>query len=229
MKYSFLLILALAAAFTGCARSSNEVWDDTKSATRYMGHGISRLGGKHGDSRQVRSQGDFYPDDACYEEDFIPLYDDDGEEMINLENPQSREIPGEAGGAIPGINQFTDPSTHPQLSSIFRNIQFGYDSDLVKGEDNLNYIHRIADYLQTNPNTYIFIEGHCDERGPQAYNYALGARRANTVRNLLIKLNTHPDHLFTVSYGKERPLVVNNEESGWSANRRVQFKIYSRQ
>src|SRR5204863_3856415 len=126
------------------------------------------------------------------------------------------------------IQAFLDPSTNPQLAGIFRPIYFDYNSDLVRGPQNLQIVHNIADFLRTHPNMYVFIEGHTDERGPQAYNLALGARRANAVRNLLINEGVDPDHLFTISYGKERPLVMENHEEGWSKNRRAEFKIYER-
>ncbi|MFI5344134.1 MAG: OmpA family protein, partial [Chlamydiales bacterium] len=110
----------------------------------------------------------------------------------------------------------------------FRTIYFEYDSSLVKGQANLQTIHRIADYLRSHPNVYVFIEGHTDERGPQAYNLALGSRRANEVRNLLLSEGVNPNNLFTISYGKERPLIMENHEEGWSKNRRAEFKVYVR-
>ncbi len=82
--------------------------------------------------------------------------------------------------------------------------------------------------MRFHPNIYIFIEGHTDERGPQAYNLALGSRRANTVRNLLINEGVDPDRLFTISYGKERPVILERHEEGWAKNRRGEFKIYER-
>jgi len=99
---------------------------------------------------------------------------------------------------------------------------------MVKGEQNLQIIHNIADFLRKHPNIYIFVEGHTDERGPQAYNLALGVRRANAVRNLLISEGINPDNVFTISYGKERPVILERHEEGWAKNRRDEFKIYER-
>lgn len=260
----FFLITLLGAVCTlqGCRRNSNDVWEDTKSAGRHVQRGVRALGGKHGDSRQIRSRSDFecIEDDACcpqgdlqdcnyqdsdspqdnyYDQDnnyssngmsdFIPINDPSNElAMADVVAPPPRETPGEAGSSIPGIQAFRDPSTIPQLAGIFRPIYFEYDSSLVKGQQNLQIIHAIADFLRSHQNVYMFIEGHTDERGPQAYNLALGSRRANAVRNLLISEGIHPDRLFTISYGKERPVILERHEEGWAKNRRAEFKIYER-
>lgn len=214
---------------TGCRRSQNEVWEDTKSASRYMGKGMKTLGGKHGDSRQVSSADEFYPDDIYINDEFMPLTDEYGNPMVAVDNArQARETPGDPGSSIPGIDAFRDPSNDPQLSPIFQNVLFEYNSSLVKGQHNLDTVRNIADYLKKHENVYVFIEGHCDERGPEAYNLALGSRRSNAVRNLLIKEGVNPDNLFTISYGRERPLVFGHDEGAWNLNRRAQFKIYTR-
>ena len=145
---------------------------------------------------------------------------------MNIQPP--RETPGEMGSSIPGIEAFRDPSTHPQLASVFRSIYFEYNSDLIKGPENFSTLHQIADYLRSHPNVYLFIEGHTDERGPDAYNYALGLRRANTVRNRLLNEGVNPDRVFTITYGKDRPVVLEKHEEGWAKNRRAEFKIYDR-
>lgn len=274
----FFLFALLGTVFTlqSCRRSSNDVWEDTKSAGRYMKRGICALGGKHGNSRQIRCRNDFIcgeDEDFCSEgnfqncectdscskednyyspqdfyspadsysisqdryenhpinSDFIPLQDPTNEiaSVDEIARPP-RETPGEQGSSIPGIQAFRDPSTNSQLAGIFLPIYFDYDSSLVKGQQNLQTIHNIGEFLRYHPNIYLFIEGHTDERGPQAYNLALGSRRANAVRNLLIGEGIDLDRLFTISYGKERPVVLEHHEEGWAKNRRAEFKIYER-
>ncbi len=71
----------------------------------------------------------------------------------------------------------------------------------------------------------ITLEGHCDERGTQEYNLALGERRANSVRRYLIDLGIPADRLRTVSYGKERPVDHRSNEDAWAQNRRVEFRV----
>lgn len=255
---SSILFVALIT-LQGCHRDSSDVWEDTKSAGRYMQRGVHSLIGCAGDSRQVRSRSDFegiedengymegdfqsieYQDNAYSQNysstpyqnnmtnDFIPLQDPTNELcMSDVISRPPRETPGDPGSSIPGIQAFRDPSTIPQLAGIFRPIYFEYDSSLVKGSQNLQTIHAVADFLRYHPNVYIFVEGHTDERGPQAYNLALGSRRANSIRNFLINEGINPDRLFTISYGKERPVILERHEEGWSKNRRGEFKIYER-
>lgn len=242
MKYSriFLLLnlfLALLSV-TGCRRNSNDVWEDTKTAGRHVKRGMGSLGGKHGNSRQVNSRDDFYIDEngACvaipqnHQNEFVPLQDNPNNEVAMGEfvSRPPRQTPGDPGSSIPGIDAFRDPVTVSHLAPIFKNLSFEYNSYLVRGQANLEVIRDAADYMKQHPNTYVFVEGHCDERGPEAFNLSLGANRSNAVRNLLIGEGVNPDNVFTISYGKERPLILGHTESVWSQNRRVEFKVYER-
>ena len=76
-------------------------------------------------------------------------------------------------------------------------------------------------WLQTYPRYQFTIEGHADERGTREYNIALGARRAQTVRDYLISRGIAANRMRTISYGKERPVAVCNDISCWSQNRRA--------
>lgn len=78
-----------------------------------------------------------------------------------------------------------------------------------------------AAWLSQNPNVRLTIEGHADERGTRDYNLALGARRANAVRDFLMSEGVSGSRLQTISYGKERPVSLCSEESCWSKNRRT--------
>ena len=80
-------------------------------------------------------------------------------------------------------------------------------------------ISKQAEWLNTN-GVNLLIEGHADERGTRDYNLALGARRANAVRDFMVSLGVDPSRLSTVSYGKERPVSLCADESCWSKNRR---------
>lgn len=237
MKRTALLFLLLTSVMVGCQRSRCDVWEDTKTAGRYVGKGFASLGGKHGESREVRSPEYFA---GPIEEDFIPLSDGNMYRQICMGDPttlraidadtaipQSRETPGELGSSLPGVDGFSDP-TSPELARLFQSIQFATDDYVIRGGENLARIRQIADYMNVHPNLYVFVEGHCDERGPAAYNLALGARRANAVRNQLIKEGVSLDRLFTISYGKERPLVQGHDANAWQTNRRGQFKVHFR-
>lgn len=234
------MFLLLAVSNSSCSRNSDQVWDDTKSCGRHFTRGVKALAGRPISSRQVQSKEDFlcwqeplqYDNSVSFQEsDFIPIPSDNkpGEiAMTEIVANQPRETPGDANSSIPGIDAFRDPSTQSDLKNIFRNIHFEYNSNWVKGKENLDILQSIANYMQSHPNVYIFVEGHCDERGPEAYNLALGARRSNAVRNALIQNGVNGDHIFTISYGTERPAVMESHEEAWAKNRRAEFKIYQR-
>jgi len=81
-----------------------------------------------------------------------------------------------------------------------------------------------AAYLQANPSTRLRIEGHCDERGSDEYNLALGERRAMAAKNYLETLGVAGDRLSIISYGEEMPLDPGHGEEAWAKNRRAEFK-----
>lgn len=229
-------LCATLLSFSGCSRSSNDIWEDTKTGSRHINRGVKSFGGKCGDSRAICNPADFQGGDDIQwasntPQDFVPLSGQSPNDQIAMAefvSQQPSETPGDPGSSIPGIESFRDPATIPELAGIFRNIHFDYNSYLVKGQDNFAIINEVADYMRNHPNTYIFVEGHCDERGPEAFNLALGARRANAVRNELLQNGVKADNVFTISYGKERPLVMEQHEEAWSKNRRAEFKIYQK-
>ena len=77
-----------------------------------------------------------------------------------------------------------------------------------------------ADWMKRHQNVQIEIEGHADERGTREYNLALGARRANTVKDYLTSLGVQANRVGTVSYGTERPEALGSNEEAWAKNRR---------
>jgi peptidoglycan-associated lipoprotein len=231
--FSALIVLM---SFTGCTRSSEDVWDDTKTASRHMQQGIKSFCGVQDHSRPVHRREDFLCSDGTYSSegnsygqssgqssgsDFISLPDDPSPQgkMANIS-------PGDPGSPVPGIEAFHDPKNNPELAGIFKNIYFPHNSSLLKGTENMDTVRAIGEYAKTHPNMYLFVEGHCDERGAEAYNFSLGLQRSNIVAESLIKHGVNPQNIFTVSYGKERPVVQGNDEDTWSMNRRAEFKVY---
>jgi len=81
-----------------------------------------------------------------------------------------------------------------------------------------------AVFMRKNPALKVIIEGHCDERGSDEYNLALGERRAAAARNYLVSLGIGNDRLSIISYGEELPLVAEANEAAWAKNRRAEFK-----
>ncbi len=98
-------------------------------------------------------------------------------------------------------------------------VHFEYDKYDITAEDK-DVLQRQATWLQKYPQVRVTVEGHCDERGTREYNLALGARRANSVKEYLVSLGVSSARLDTISYGKERPICTESDESCWAQNRR---------
>ncbi len=81
-------------------------------------------------------------------------------------------------------------------------------------------LQKQATWLDSHKSVKATVEGHCDERGTREYNLALGERRAEAVRKFLQNSGVEASRLDTISYGKERPAVIGNDEKAWSQNRR---------
>jgi peptidoglycan-associated lipoprotein len=103
-------------------------------------------------------------------------------------------------------------------------VHFDFDSDTLN-MDAQDLLKDKAQWLMDNPDAHIVIEGNCDERGTNAYNLALGDRRAQAVKNFLVTLGVSSTRLTTISYGEERPLDPAHNEAAWAKNRRVHFVL----
>lgn len=118
---------------------------------------------------------------------------------------------------LPEFNEswlFSDAGLEP--------VYFDYDSFSLRS-DALATLGRNADKIKQVPGVIIQIEGHCDERGTQEYNLALGEKRALATRSQLIKLGVSGDRIITISYGEEDPADPGHSESAWARNRRCEF------
>ena len=98
-------------------------------------------------------------------------------------------------------------------------VHFAFDSSAISSEARA-IIGQWADGLLAHPDLDVVVEGHCDERGTREYNLALGERRANAIRDVLVALGVDPARVGTISYGKERPVVSGHDPEAWAANRR---------
>ena len=103
-------------------------------------------------------------------------------------------------------------------------IHFTFNSALLSDRAQ-QILNSKGDYLRTNPDITIIIEGHADDRGTDIYNISLGERRAVSVKKFLVALGIGTDRLDTVSYGEERPIAMGHNEASWAKNRRAQFMI----
>ena len=101
---------------------------------------------------------------------------------------------------------------------------FDYDKADLR-DDARNTLSTDADLLKRYPSLRFVIEGHCDDRGTQAYNLALGERRADAAKEYLASLGIDASRMKTISYGKEKPFCEREDEGCWQSNRRAHFLI----
>ena len=101
-------------------------------------------------------------------------------------------------------------------------IHFDFDKSSIKPEFE-SVLQSNAAWAQSHSRKKVSVEGHCDERGSNEYNVALGDRRANVSKNYLITLGVSTDRLSTVSYGEEKGVATCHDESCWWQNRRAEF------
>ena len=106
--------------------------------------------------------------------------------------------------------------------AALKDIHFEYDQTEIRKEDRPVLVN-LANFLRIYPATRLQIEGHCDERGTNEYNIALGNRRASATLRYLTALGIQDERFTTISYGKEKPLCALANESCWSQNRRAHF------
>ena len=105
-----------------------------------------------------------------------------------------------------------------ELIEVGDRVFFDYDKSRFKNEG-VETLKRQARFLLKNKNLTVRIEGHCDQRGTREYNLALGERRAYSVKNFLVSLGIEESRISVISYGKERPQSLNNDEASWAQNR----------
>jgi peptidoglycan-associated lipoprotein len=105
-----------------------------------------------------------------------------------------------------------------------RDVNFDFDRYDLR-PDMREVLKGHAAWLKANPQVKVQVEGHCDERGTNEYNLALGAKRAESVKRYLIDVGISADRLSTISYGEELPLCKEQTEACWAKNRRAHFVV----
>jgi peptidoglycan-associated lipoprotein len=124
-----------------------------------------------------------------------------------------------ASTARPAVKDFT---AVPELKDIF----FDFDKYDVRPSD-ARVLDANAQWLKSNDNL-VLIEGHCDERGTNEYNLALGERRAKSTMNYLVSQGVQANRITIISYGEERPQCTEHNEGCWAKNRRSHFLVKPR-
>ncbi|MCF6284272.1 MAG: peptidoglycan-associated lipoprotein Pal [Candidatus Hydrogenedentes bacterium] len=154
---------------------------------------------------------------GCKKKDKGPILDD----TMTDDTDVSGSGPEEDSGS--GLNEGLDLTTllfSPDKG--LKPIYFDYDSSSLNARA-LSTLRDNAERIKEVPNVIIQVAGHCDERGTQEYNLALGERRAQSVREHLRQLGVSGDRLITISFGEEAPEAMGSNEAAWSKNRRCEF------
>jgi peptidoglycan-associated lipoprotein len=109
-------------------------------------------------------------------------------------------------------------------TAALRSIHFDFDRYEIRPGD-AAVLTENAVWLKAHPTALVLIEGHCDERGTNEYNLALGQRRAAATRDYLVSLGIAAARITMISYGEERPICLERDEACWAQNRRAQFLV----
>ena len=141
---------------------------------------------------------------------------------LNANSTASDEDSAQTYGAEDDSGSTFSQLDDPQSPLSVRIIYFEYDSTQISS-DYRSAIEAHSLYLQQNPNTYITLEGHADERGSREYNLALGESRAKAVKQQMLLLGATSNQIRLVSYGEERPANDGHDDMSWQQNRRVEI------
>jgi len=119
----------------------------------------------------------------------------------------------------------TEPAVKPlDFDEKVQTIYFDFDKSDIRADQTAN-LEGNANYLKEHADLKICVEGHCDERGTEEYNFALGQRRASSVREFLISRGVAAERLSIVSKGEEEPADPGHNEAAWAKNRRAMFLV----
>jgi peptidoglycan-associated lipoprotein len=118
-----------------------------------------------------------------------------------------------------------DPAIKAEAMAALRDMYFAHDSASIMPNEEPT-LQAIGAFMKKRTQVAILVEGHCDERGTEEYNMALGSRRANAAREYLVRqVGIDSNRLFPISYGEIRPVMPGHDENAWSRNRRSHFRI----
>ena len=140
--------------------------------------------------------------------------------------------PAERGAAAGSAAAAPASTARPSLKEFvavaaLKDVFFEFDKYDIRAED-AKTLDANATWLKANAENLVLIEGHCDERGTNEYNLALGERRAKAAMNYLVSQGVQANRITIISYGEERPVCNEKNESCWSKNRRAHFLVKPR-
>ena len=136
----------------------------------------------------------------------------------------SQEADARVTVTVPPAPVASGPTDAELFAQNVKDLYFDYDKYDVKSDEQA-ILKADAQFLAAHPGYKLTISGHCDERGSEDYNLALGSNRANSVRDQLVSLGVSADRIRTISYGKEKPFCTQDNDQCWQANRRAHFAM----
>lgn len=140
--------------------------------------------------------------------------------------PEGGTLRPDETGSVPLPDDLNDLSRFNQDRAALaaHAVHFDFDSAVVKSSEKAN-VEAVAAYLKSTASVALLVEGHCDERGTEEYNRALGERRALALREALISSGADASRITTRSFGEDKPVAMDHDESAWRQNRRGEFVV----
>jgi len=145
------------------------------------------------------------------------------EEVMQVEEEAPEEIAYARDEEI-GERDLSAAELAEVAKMVFSDIHFDYDKYNIR-PDARPMLDKVASFMSGNSDYNVVIEGHCDERGTNEYNLALGERRAKSTKNYLVSLGVSSPRISTVTFGEEKPLCTDSSETCWQSNRRAHFVV----
>ncbi len=140
--------------------------------------------------------------------------------------PSAAAAPAAAAAAAPAQTPRPSPKEFMAVAAL-KEVYFDFDKYDIRAED-AKTLDANAAWLKSNADNLVLIEGHCDERGTNEYNLALGERRAKATMNYLVSQGIQANRITIISYGEERPVCNEKTEACWAKNRRANFLVKPR-
>lgn len=145
----------------------------------------------------------------------------DGTKKVTEASPKTEQ---KQAVSKPVIESRELPLRSKRMPEILRDIYFDFDRYDIR-EDEKPVLKSVSGHLIENTEYKVLIEGHCDERGTNEYNLALGERRAQSVKKYILSFGIASSRMEVIGYGEEKPVCAEKTESCWQKNRRVHFVV----
>jgi peptidoglycan-associated lipoprotein len=132
--------------------------------------------------------------------------------------PANTGMGGGAGMTTPQTSSIVPGSQEDLVANVGDRVFYALNTSTLSDEAQAT-LNKQAAWLAKYPNVRVQIAGNCDDRGTEEYNLALGNRRANAARDFLVAKGVSTDRITTISYGKDRPTALGDDEQAWAQNR----------